>query len=102
MRPVELDGTPDLVELASAARDAGHEVTLVERPMPDAVSLVGIGRRYDCVSVCDSDSRPPISIACTAPSWLTRTTLELVTKFTPAATAELCSASTIFCHPSSM
>ncbi|MBJ7599771.1 isochorismate synthase [Candidatus Nephthysia bennettiae] len=50
MRPVELEGTPDLVELASAARDAGHEVTLIERPMPDAVSLVGIGRRLDLVS----------------------------------------------------
>jgi isochorismate synthase len=47
---VELEGTPDLVELASAARDAGHEVTLIERPMPDAVSLVGIGRRLDLVS----------------------------------------------------
>src|SRR5690242_21273610 len=46
----ELDRTPDLVELASAARDAGHEVTLIERPMPDAVSLVGIGRRLDLVS----------------------------------------------------
>ncbi|MDQ6748943.1 MAG: hypothetical protein M3010_12670, partial [Candidatus Dormibacteraeota bacterium] len=47
---MELEGTPDLVELASAARDAGHEVTLIERPMPDAVSLVGIGRRLDLVS----------------------------------------------------
>jgi isochorismate synthase len=47
---IELEGTPDLVELASAARDAGHEVTLIERPMPDAVSMVGIGRRCDLVS----------------------------------------------------
>src|SRR5205814_2218151 len=27
-----------------------HEVMLVERPMPDAVSVVGVGRRYDVVS----------------------------------------------------
>jgi isochorismate synthase len=46
----ELDRTPDLVDLASAARDAGHEVMLVERPMPDAVSIAGIGRRFDVVS----------------------------------------------------
>ena len=26
------------------------EVMLVERPMPDAVSVVGVGRRYDVVS----------------------------------------------------
>jgi salicylate biosynthesis isochorismate synthase/menaquinone-specific isochorismate synthase len=48
--PRELDGTPDLVELAGAARDAGHEVMLLERPMPDAVSVAAIGRRYDLVS----------------------------------------------------
>jgi isochorismate synthase len=50
MKPLELEGTPDLLELASAARDAGHDVALLERPMPDAVSLLGIGRRYDLVS----------------------------------------------------
>ncbi|TMC11252.1 MAG: hypothetical protein E6J41_06470 [Chloroflexi bacterium] len=50
MRPRELDHTPDLVELVSAARAAGHEVMLVERPMPDAVSVAGVGRRYDLVS----------------------------------------------------
>ena len=41
----ELERTPDLVELAGAARDAGHEVLLIERPMPDAVSVAGIGTR---------------------------------------------------------
>ena len=52
-RPVELDRTPDLVELVSAARDAGQEVMLVERPMPDAVSVAGVGRRLDIVSTAD-------------------------------------------------
>jgi len=47
---IELDRTPDLVELVEAARAAGHEVMLVERPMPDAVSVAGIGRRYDLVA----------------------------------------------------
>src|SRR5438132_5704054 len=46
----ELDRTPDLVELAGAARDAGHEVLLIERPMPDAVSVAGIGTAYEVVS----------------------------------------------------
>ena len=46
----ELDRTPDLVDLVSAARDAGHEVMLVERPMPDAVSVAAIGRAYDIVA----------------------------------------------------
>jgi isochorismate synthase len=46
----ELGGTPDLVDLVGAARDAGHQVVLIERPMPDAVSVVGIGRRFDIVS----------------------------------------------------
>lgn len=50
MTPHELAGTPDLVELAGAARDAGQDVVLIERPMPDAVSIAGIGRRYDLVS----------------------------------------------------
>jgi hypothetical protein len=50
VKPLALEGTPDLLELASAARDAGHDVVLLERPMPDAVSMVGIGRRYDLVS----------------------------------------------------
>ena len=49
----ELDRTPDLVELVTAARSAGHEVMLVERPMPDAVSIAGIGRRFDLVSTPD-------------------------------------------------
>src|SRR5438270_329770 len=48
--PLELSGTPDLVDLVGAARDAGHEVVLIDRPMPDAVSVVGIGRRFDIVS----------------------------------------------------
>ena len=46
----ELDRTPDLVELVGAARDAGWDVGLVERPMPDAVSIAGIGRLLDLVS----------------------------------------------------
>jgi salicylate biosynthesis isochorismate synthase/menaquinone-specific isochorismate synthase len=50
MRPVELEGTPDLVDLVSSAADAGHEAALIERPMPEAVSVAGIGRRYDHVS----------------------------------------------------
>ena len=43
VRTWELDRTPDLVDLVSAARDAGHEVLLMERPMPDAVS---VARRF--------------------------------------------------------
>lgn len=46
----ELDHTPDLVELTGVARDAGLDVALIERPMPDAVSVLGIGRRLDIVS----------------------------------------------------
>jgi isochorismate synthase len=46
----ELGGTPDLVDLVGAARDAGQQVVLIDRPMPDAVSVVGIGRRFDIVS----------------------------------------------------
>lgn len=46
----ELDRNPDLVDLVSAARDAGHEVMLVERPMPDAVSVAALGRTLDFVS----------------------------------------------------
>ena len=53
LRVHELDRTPDLAELAGAARAAGHEVMLVERPMPDAVSVAGIGRRFDLVSTPD-------------------------------------------------
>jgi len=50
VRTWELDRTPDLVDLLSGARDAGHEVMLVERPMPEAVSVVGIGRALDFVA----------------------------------------------------
>jgi isochorismate synthase len=46
----ELERTPDLVDLVGAARDAGHEVLLVERPMPDAVSIAAIGRVLDIVA----------------------------------------------------
>jgi salicylate biosynthesis isochorismate synthase len=49
----ELDRTPDLVGLAGAARDAGHEVLLIERPMPDAVSVAGIGTAYEIVGAPD-------------------------------------------------
>jgi len=47
---LELDRTPDLVELAGAARDAGHDVMLFERAVPDAVSIAAVGRRFDIVS----------------------------------------------------
>jgi salicylate biosynthesis isochorismate synthase/menaquinone-specific isochorismate synthase len=50
VRSWELDRTPDLVDLVSAARDAGHEVLLIERPMPDAVSVAALGRVYDIVA----------------------------------------------------
>jgi isochorismate synthase len=50
VRTWELDRTPDLVDLVSAARDAGHEVLLIERPMPDAVSVAALGRAYDLVA----------------------------------------------------
>src|SRR5438874_1770433 len=46
----ELDRNPDLVDVVSAARDAGHEVMLIERPMPDAVSIAALGRVFDIVS----------------------------------------------------
>jgi salicylate biosynthesis isochorismate synthase/menaquinone-specific isochorismate synthase len=45
-----LDRTPDLVDIVSSARDAGHEAFLFERPMPDAISVAGVGRRFDIVS----------------------------------------------------
>ena len=53
VRVRELDRTPDLVDLVSAARDAGHEVLLIERPMPDAVSIAAIGRALDIVAAND-------------------------------------------------
>ena len=53
VRTWELDRTPDLVDLVSSARDAGHEVMLIERPMPDAVSVAALGRSLDIVSAPD-------------------------------------------------
>ncbi|HYL08212.1 MAG TPA: isochorismate synthase [Candidatus Udaeobacter sp.] len=50
VRSWELDRTPDLADLVGAARDAGHEVMLIERPMPDAVSVAALGRAYDIVA----------------------------------------------------
>ena len=50
VRTWELDRTPDLVDVVSAARDAGHEVLLIERPMPDAVSVAALGRAFDIVA----------------------------------------------------
>ena len=50
IRGRELDRTPDLVDLVTAARDAGHEVMLIERPMPDAVSVAALGRALDIVA----------------------------------------------------
>src|SRR2546428_11499035 len=63
IRTRELDRTPDLVDTIAAARDAGHEVMLIERPMPDAVSIAAIGRALDIVaspggvSVEDADGK---------------------------------------------
>ena len=45
----ELPFSPDLAGLAGVARDLGHEVILIERPMPDAVSVLGIGRLLEIV-----------------------------------------------------
>jgi isochorismate synthase len=53
IRTWELERTPDLVDLVSGARDAGHEVMLIERPMPDAVSVAAIGRVLDIVAAAD-------------------------------------------------
>ena len=50
VRTWELERTPDLVDLISAARDAGHEVLLIERPMPDAISVAALGRLFDIVA----------------------------------------------------
>ena len=50
VRTWELDRAPDLVDLVGAAHDAGHEVLLIERPMPDAVSVAALGRVYDMVA----------------------------------------------------
>jgi isochorismate synthase len=50
VRTWELDRSPDLVDLVSAGRDAGHEVLLIERPMPDAVSVAALGRAFDIVA----------------------------------------------------
>ncbi len=50
VRAWALDRTPDLADLVTAARDAGHEVMLIERPMPDAVSVAAIGRVLDIVA----------------------------------------------------
>jgi len=50
VRTSELDRTPDLVDLVSAARDNGHEVLLIERPMPDAVSVAALGKAFDLVA----------------------------------------------------
>lgn len=53
IRVRELDRTPDLADLVTNARDAGHEVMLVERPMPDAVSVAGLGKALDLVASGD-------------------------------------------------
>jgi isochorismate synthase len=50
VRAWELDRTPDLVDVVSAARDAGHEVLLIERPMPDAASVAALGKAFDIVA----------------------------------------------------
>ena len=76
LRTRELERTPDLVDLVSEARDTGYEVMLVERPMPDAVSVAGLGRAFDIVStrdgvaledaegnIVDSEAGPPMRAA---------------------------------------
>jgi salicylate biosynthesis isochorismate synthase/menaquinone-specific isochorismate synthase len=50
VRARELDRTPDLADLVTAARDAGHEVMSIERPMPDAVSVAALGKVFDLVA----------------------------------------------------
>ncbi|MGH7883994.1 MAG: chorismate-binding protein, partial [Candidatus Dormibacteraceae bacterium] len=50
-RPIELQYTPDLIEVGGRARDAGLEVSLIERPMPDATSVLAVGRQVDIISV---------------------------------------------------
>jgi isochorismate synthase len=50
VRTWELDRTPDLIDLVSAARDNGHEVLLIERPMPDAVSIAALGKGFDIIA----------------------------------------------------
>src|SRR5260370_8410652 len=50
VRTWELERTPDLIDVVSAARDSGHEGLLVERPMPEAVSVAGLGRAFDIVA----------------------------------------------------
>jgi salicylate biosynthesis isochorismate synthase/menaquinone-specific isochorismate synthase len=50
VRVRELERNPDLVDVVSAARDSGHEVLLIERPMPDAVSIAALGRALDIVA----------------------------------------------------
>ncbi len=50
VRVRELERTPDLVDVISAARDSGQEVLLIERPMPEAVSIAAIGRYLDIVA----------------------------------------------------
>ena len=46
----ELERTPDLADLVGGARDSGHDAILIERPMPDAVSIAAIGRSLDLVA----------------------------------------------------
>jgi salicylate biosynthesis isochorismate synthase/menaquinone-specific isochorismate synthase len=50
VRSWELDRTPDLIDLVDAARDSGYEVSLIERPMPDAVSVAALGKAFDLVA----------------------------------------------------
>ena len=49
VRVRELERNPDLVDVVSAARDSGHEVLLIERPMPDVIGQEGAD------SACDHD-----------------------------------------------
>ena len=50
LRFTELDHDPDLVDLVTRARDAGHSATLMERPGSQTLSAAGLGRTVDLVS----------------------------------------------------
>ena len=91
-------GTISFAVVGSTAR-----ITLSAGSFVPRSSAVRSGRATAVsVSFDVSTSSPPSSMPLTASLTMsTPTTRELVTKVTPAATAELCSASTIFCHPSS-
>ncbi|HEV2954137.1 MAG TPA: chorismate-binding protein, partial [Candidatus Dormibacteraeota bacterium] len=46
----ELPSTTDLISAAGTARDNGHEVALIERPLPEAVSVAALGKAFELVA----------------------------------------------------